>query len=221
MEKRPPRVAAIHGLAGFGRSSLAVVIPTLSSMGAQVCPVPTAVLSTHTGGLGDVEYRDLTDYIRPCLEHYQRLELGFEAVYSGFLSSPAQADDVEAFIAAYPDALAVVDPVMGDHGRPYRTCTPELMARMRALVRSADVITPNPTEASVLLGEPYRFEPQTRQTLKSMLARLSELSPQYVVITGVETMQGGYVNVGYDRARNAYWRVPYDYVEQAIFLQAY
>ena len=212
MEKRPPRVAAIHGLAGFGRSSLAVVIPTLSSMGAQVCPVPTAVLSTHTGGLGDVEYRDLTDYIRPCLEHYQRLELGFEAVYSGFLSSPAQADDVEAFIAAYPDALAVVDPVMGDHGRPYRTCTPELMARMRALVRSADVITPNPTEASVLLGEPYRFEPQTRQTLKSMLARLSELSPQYVVITGVETMQGGYVNVGYDRARNAYWRVPYDYV---------
>ena len=63
-----------------------------------------------------------------------------------------------------------------------------------------------------MLGEPYRFEPQTRQTLKSMLARLSELSPQYVVITGVETMQGGYVNVGYDRARNAYWRVPYDYV---------
>ena len=127
MTDRPPRVAAIHGLAGFGRSSLAVVTPTLSAMGIQVCPVPTAVLSTHTGGLGEVEYRDLTDYIRPCFEHYQRLELGFEGIYSGFLSNPSQADDVAAFIAAWPDALAVVDPVMGDHGKPYRTCTPCLL----------------------------------------------------------------------------------------------
>lgn len=86
--------------------------------------MPTAVLSTHTGGLGEVEYRDLTDYIRPCFEHYQRLELGFEGIYSGFLSNPSQADDVAAFIAAWPDALAVVDPVMGDHGKPYRPAPP-------------------------------------------------------------------------------------------------
>ena len=180
MEKRPPRVAAIHGLAGFGRSSLAVVIPTLSSMGAQVCPVPTAVLSTHTGGLGDVEYRDLTDYIRPCLEHYQRLELGFEAVYSGFLSSPAQADDVEAFIAAYPDALAVVDPVMGDHGRPYRTCTPELMARMRALVRSADVITPNIPEAEALTG----FKISDTASIQQAALDLQKQGAKNVIIKG-------------------------------------
>ena len=106
MMNRPARVAAIHGLAGFGRSSLAVVIPTLSAMGIQVCPIPTAVLSTHTGGLGDVEYRDLTDYIRPCVEHYKRLGLEFEGIYSGFLSNASQADDMQAFIAAYPEALA-------------------------------------------------------------------------------------------------------------------
>lgn len=212
MQNRPPRVAAIHGLAGFGRSSLAVVIPTLSSMGVQVCPVPTAVLSTHTGGLGDVEYRDLTDYIRPCVEHYKRLDLEFEAVYSGFLSNPSQADDMKAFIAEYPHALAVVDPVMGDHGKPYRTCTPALREKMRALVQSADIITPNPTEAYLLLGETYQHEPFTRQKLKSMLARLSELGPRYVVITGVEMSSGECANVGYDKGQNAYWYVGYDYV---------
>ena len=215
MTDRPPRVAAIHGLAGFGRSSLAVVIPTLSAMGIQVCPVPTAVLSTHPGGLGEVEYRDLTDYIRPCFEHYQRLELGFEGIYSGFLSNPAQADDVAAFIAAWPDALAVVDPVMGDHGKPYRTCTPALMERMRSLVRSAAVITPNPTEAAILLGEPYRPEPLARQPLKSMLARLGELGPRHVVITGVELASGECAAAGYDRGRNAFWYVEYEYVPAA------
>lgn len=212
MQNRPPRVAAIHGLAGFGRSSLAVVIPTLSSMGVQVCPIPTAALSTHTGGLGDVEYRDLTDYIRPCVNHYKRLNLEFEAIYSGFLSNPSQADDMRAFIAEYPHALAVVDPVMGDHGKPYRTCTPALREKMRALVQSADIITPNPTEAYLLLGETFQHEPFTRQMLKSMLARLSELGPRYVVITGVEMASGECANVGYDKGQNAYWYVGYDYV---------
>lgn len=211
LQNRPPRVAAIHGLAGFGRSSLAVVIPTLSSMGVQVCPIPTAVLSTHTGNLGDVEYRDLTDYISPCVDHYKRLKLEFEAIYSGFLSNPSQADDMQAFIAEYPKALAVVDPVMGDHGKPYRTCTLALREKMKMLVQSADVITPNPTEAYLLLGEPYQHEPLTRQKLKSMLVRLSELGPRYVVITGVE-MTNGCANVGYDKGQNAFWYVGYDYV---------
>ena len=212
MMNRPARVAAIHGLAGFGRSSLAVVIPTLSAMGIQVCPIPTAVLSTHTGGLGDVEYRDLTDYIRPCVEHYKRLVLEFEGIYSGFLSNASQADDMQAFIAAYPEALAVVDPVMGDHGKTYRTCTPALVDHMRELVKSASVITPNLTEAYILLNEPYSHEPLTRQRLKSMLARLAEQGPRYVVVTGAELASGGCANTGYDRDQNAYWCVPYDYV---------
>lgn len=180
-------------------------------MGVQVCPIPTAVLSTHTGNLGDVEYRDLTDYIRPCADHYKRLDLGFEAIYSGFLSNPAQADDMAAFIADYPNALAVVDPVMGDHGKPYRTCIKELREKMKMLVKSADVITPNPTEAYLLLEEPFQHEPLTRQQLKSMLVRLSELGPRYVVITGVE-LTNGCVNVGYDKDQNAFWYVDYDYV---------
>ena len=77
MNHRPARVAAIHDLSGFGRCSLSVILPTLSTMGVQVCPIPTAILSSHTGGLGEVEFRDLTSFIPASMEHYKRLELDF------------------------------------------------------------------------------------------------------------------------------------------------
>ncbi len=83
-------VAAIHDLSGVGRCSLSVILPVLSVMGVQACPVPTAVLSTHTGGLGNFVFRDLTDYINEALRHYQELELSFDCVYSGFLGSEEQ-----------------------------------------------------------------------------------------------------------------------------------
>ena len=106
MLQRPPRVAAIHDLSGFGRCSLTVILPTLSAMKVQVCPIVTAVLSTHTGGLGEVVFRDLTADLRPTLAHYQRLGIEFECVYSGFLGSLEQIDHCLEYYAAYPDALA-------------------------------------------------------------------------------------------------------------------
>lgn len=163
-----------HDLSGVGRCSLTVIMPILSAMGVQACPVPTAILSTHTGGFGEVAFQDLTDYLPQALSHYQRLNLDFSCVYSGFLGSEAQIDHCLAFFQAYPDALAVVDPVMGDHGRAYRTVTEGMQRRMIELVGIADIITPNLTEACILLGEPYNPMPLTRAQAKSMLARLSE-----------------------------------------------
>lgn len=209
---RSMRVAAIHDLSGFGRCSLSVILPVLSAMGVQVCPVPTAVFSTHTGGLGDVECRDLTDFIEPVLRHYERLEIQFEAVYSGFLGSEEQIDHCLSFFKAYPAALAVVDPVMGDHGRPYRTCTEGMRRRMGELTRVADIITPNLTEAAMLLGEEYPGAPLTRNEIKSMLLKLSEKGPEQVVITGVKLQSGEMENVGYDGKRGAFWGVDCDYV---------
>ena len=181
-------------------------------MKVQVCPVVTAVFSTHTGGLGEVVFRDLTDYLTPTLEHYKRLKLEFECVYSGFLGSLEQIDHCLEYYAAYSDALAVVDPVMGDHGRPYRTYTPEMCRRMKELAAVADLITPNLTEASILLGEEYPSAPLRQFEAKRLVARLSELGPRLVTVTGVEMADGTISNLGYDRDRGDYWRVDCNYV---------
>ena len=206
------RVAAIHDISGFGRCSLTVILPTLSAMGVQTCPIPTAVLSTHTGGLGDVAMRDLTDFIPAALEHYKRLDLSFDAIYSGFLGSQAQIDHCLDFFKAFPDALVVVDPVMGDHGKPYKTCDKALQQRMGELVSAADIITPNLTEACILLGKEYDHSPMTHSQARSLLARLSEKGPSKVVVTSVQLATGEMANIGYDRDRGAYWYVPCDYV---------
>lgn len=205
------KVAAIHDLSGVGRCSLSVILPTLSAQGIQVCPVPTAILSAHTGGFGDVVLRDLTDYILPALEHYKRLEYKFDCVYSGFLASTEQIDHCLEFFEYYKNALKVVDPVMADHGKPYKTCTPELCSRMKELVAVADIITPNVTEAAILLGENPMQADVTMQQVKSYLVRLSELGPKIVVITSVFS-DGKTYNVGYDREHSKFWRIPYNMI---------
>lgn len=205
---RPKRIAAIHDLSCFGRCSLAVVMPVLSSMQIQVCPVPTAILSTHFGGLGNPVIRDFTDFILPSLSHYTELKLDFECIYSGYLNSVNQIDLCVEFIRTYPSALIVVDPVMGDHGKPYRACSKEMQDGMRDLVSCANLITPNLTEAYMLLNKPYNHNPISQNEVKKMLIQLSELAPNYIVITGVSLANGTSANVGYDKKNNAFWSVP-------------
>ncbi|MBE6882371.1 MAG: pyridoxamine kinase [Oscillospiraceae bacterium] len=212
MEKRPARVAAIHDLSGFGRCSISVILPVLSAMGVQVCPVPTAVLSTHTGGFGEVVFRDLTDYIKPTLEHYKNLDIDFEAVYSGFLGSEEQVDSCLEFFKSYPKSLKIVDPVMGDNGKAYKTCTKSLQNRMKELVAVADVITPNLTEAAMLLGEPYRTEPMTVTEARSLLLRLHGLGPKMIVVTGAELATGMLANICYDGEHGSFWYSPCEYL---------
>ena len=211
MYSKSAKVAAIHDLSGVGRCSLTVILPTMSAQGIQVCPVPTAILSTHTGGFGDVVLRDLTDYISPALEHYKRLDYKFDCVYSGFLASTEQIDHCLEFFEYYKDALKVVDPVMADNGKPYKTCTPELCSRMGELAAIADIITPNITEAAMLLGENPLQPDSAMQKIKSYLVRLSELGPKIVVITSVFS-DGRTYNVGYDRDHSKFWRIPYNLI---------
>ena len=212
MLQRPKRVAAIHDMSGFGRCSLTVIIPILSSMGVQVCPVPTAMLSTHTGGLQTPVFLDLTDYVAQSLDHYRQIQVEFESIYTGFLGSQGQIDHCLSYFSAFPDAFLVVDPVMGDNGKTYKTYTPDLVCRMGELVAKADMITPNLTESCILLGDPYPMEPITRSQAKSMLVRLSEKGPQIVVITGVHLADGTLANIGYEREKNAFWSVSCHYV---------
>ena len=152
-----PRAAVIHDLSGFGRCSLTEVIPILSVMGVQCCPLPTAFLSTHTGGFTGFTFLDMTEELPRVATHWKSLDLKFQAIYSGFLGSERQIGIVADFIREFrgPDTLVVVDPVMGDDGKAYRTYTPAMCAGMERLAALADVITPNLTEAAFLLNRDY------------------------------------------------------------------
>jgi len=190
-------VAAIHDMSGFGRCALSVILPVLSAMGLQCVPVPTAVMSTHTGGFTGFVMRDMTDYINKALEHYLKLELKFDCVYTGFLASEEQADSCIAFFKAFPNALKVIDPVMGDNGSAYQTYTSGLIRRTKELISYADVITPNITEAAIILDEPYP-DRMSEEQLGEWLRRLCGRCPA-VIITGVQLTDGSYVNACMER----------------------
>ena len=193
-----------------------MIIPTLSAMGVQVCPVPTAVLSAHTG-YSEFVIRDLTDFIKPTLEHYKKMGTEFDCIYSGFLASAEQIDHCLEFFSAYPDSLKVVDPVMGDDGKSYATYTGELCKRMSELVAVADIITPNITEAAILLGEKYPEMPLLNSEAKSWLVRLSRQGARIVVITSVDLADGGMHTIGYDRESSSFWKIKNDYVKGAHY----
>ncbi|MDP2860071.1 MAG: pyridoxamine kinase [Bacillota bacterium] len=207
-----PKVAAIHDMSGFGRCSLTVIIPVLSTMGVQVCPFPTAILSTHSGGFGKSSFHDLTVTMEDYSSHWQSIDLRFDCIYSGFLGSARQIEIVSTFFRDFstPEPLIVVDPVMADNGRLYETYTPEMQDKMRLLAMKADVITPNPTEAFFLLGEPYPDRPLDVGAIKRLLKGLSETGPSAVVITGIQTDGAGHINAGYERDSGSYWQVPFE-----------
>lgn len=214
--ERPKRIIAINDLSCFGRCSLTVAIPVLSAMGFQVCPVPTAVFTGHTA-YQDYKMKDLTDFLPKCLEHWKQTGFKFECIYSGFLSSHAQIDQVIAYIEAYESALVVVDPVMGDNGLAYRSVSKQIQRHMHELVEKADLITPNMTEACILLEEEYPTKGTSLFKVKEYLTRLADMGPQYVFITGVLTTDGKYCNVGYDRLEGKYWIRPIDYKPKTFY----
>ena len=209
-----PRVAAIHDLSGFGRSSLTVIIPILATMGVQVCPLPTAVLSTHSA-FPDFHFRDLTDDLAPMIDHWKKLSLRFDAIYSGYMGSAKQIDIVRGFIRDFQhsDQLIMVDPVLGDNGKLYHSFSPEMVEKMKELVCDANVITPNLTEAALLLDEPYS-ENLSEAVLKDWVLRLSAFGPQTVIITSapVTDRRGKTSVVAYNSTDNRYWKVVCDYL---------
>lgn len=191
--KRVPMIAAINDLSGFGRCSLTVALPILSAMGYQVCPMPTALLSAHTG-YPNPRVRDFTADMGAFLAHWDELSLSFDAVFSGFLGNAAQVDVLEPFMREHKvrGALCVVDPAMADHGRLYSGCTPELAREMRRLVALASVTTPNLTEACLLTDTPYEQVVGEDgitdcKRLQSLGERLLALGCEAAVITGVHT----------------------------------
>ena len=197
------RVLAVHDLCSFGRCSLTAAIPVISAMGIQVCPFPTAWFSNNLT-YGTYHFTDFTAGMTAFMDKWQSLGFQYDAIYSGFLADAGQIAVVNDAIRRFrgEKTLVVVDPAMGDDGALYPVFTPSIIDEMRKLVANATVITPNYTEACLLLGRPLEkgdalSAPDT-ETLQSMLKDLAQLGAEKVVITSVPAREGFIKVASYD-----------------------
>lgn len=184
-----PRVAAVHDLCGYGKCSLGVAIPVLSAAGCDVCPVPTGLFSSHTAFPGFYMH-DTTNILQDYINAWKGIGVEIDAIYSGFLGAPEQVDLIRKLYAMYPNALRVVDPVMADHGKVYPTYTPELCAAMAELAAGADILTPNLTEAAIILGEPigddWAGTDISDEEAHRIVAALVAKGAKHVVLKGIQ-----------------------------------
>lgn len=184
-----PRVAAVHDLCGYGKCSLGVAIPVLSAAGCDVCPVPTGLFSSHTAFPGFYMH-DTTNILQDYINAWKGIGVEIDAIYSGFLGAPEQVDLIRELYAMYPNALRVVDPVMADHGKVYPTYTSELCAAMAELAAGADILTPNLTEAAIILGEPigddWAGTDISDEEAHRIVAALVAKGAKHVVLKGIQ-----------------------------------
>ncbi|TPF86747.1 pyridoxine kinase [Bifidobacterium sp. UTCIF-37] len=184
-----PRVAAVHDMCGYGKCSLTAAIPILSAAGCDVCPVPTALFSAHTR-YRVFTFHDTTDMLSGYLDAWRAEDVELDAVYSGFLGSPDQVAIIRRLYDEYPDALRLVDPVMGDGGEMYPTYTTRLCEAMGALADGADVLMPNLTEAAILTGRDYPGRDLDDAAVDDLLEALLSLGARNVVLKGIDRGDG-------------------------------
>ena len=177
------RVLAINDVSCIGKCSLSVSLPIISACGVTCDVLPTALLSTHTGGFENYFFRDLTNDLHAILSHWRSLGERFDIIYSGYLGNIAQIEMVEQIKHEFlkPDGLFIVDPVMGDSGTLYAGFTSDYVEKMRQLCRIADYILPNVTEACYLAGAPYQ-----NYDISTVLQTLQTLCPRPIVTGHLE-----------------------------------
>lgn len=200
------KVVTVQDISCFGKCSLTVALPIISAMGIETAVIPTAVLSTHTGGFEGYTFRDLTDDIPDIADHWKKLNLKFNALYTGYLGSEKQISIVSKFFDDFrtDDNFIVVDPVLGDNGRFYAGFTDEFAVKMAELCSKADYIIPNMTEASFMLGIPYT-ENYDKAYVENVLRKLAGLGCKTPVLTGVhfdDSQQGA---AAYDSVNDKFY----------------
>lgn len=195
------RVLAIHDMCSFGRCSLTAAIPVISAMGIQVCPFPTAMFSNNLT-YGNYTFSDFTPHMNGFMDKWQELGLSYDAIYSGFLADAGQiaivTDAIRRF--ASEDTLIVVDPAMADNGVLYPVFTPDIITEMKKLVSRATIVTPNYTEACLLLGTSFDETVPNTQRIREVCSGLAELGPQKIVVTSVPAPNEEIKVASYDAA---------------------
>ena len=179
------KIAVINDFSGFGRCSIAVALPIISTLKIQCCPLPTSIFSNHTG-FDSFFFDDYTDKMPLYINEWKKLGLQFDGITTGFLGSKKQIEIVTQFFKDFKtkENIIIVDPVMGDYGKIYATYTKEMCEEMKKLVQYADIITPNITELCILTDTPYQ-EKWKISELEKMTEELSEKGPEKIVVTGI------------------------------------
>lgn len=194
------KIALINDVTGFGRCSVAVMAPIVSAMKIQAVTVPTAILSTHTQ-FPEYFFDDYTPKMPQYIQTYKNLKMEFDGIATGFLGSEEQVDIVIDFIKTFKTEknLVLIDPVMGDYGKLYKTYTPAMCSKMKELVQYADIMTPNLTELCTLLDEEYKADKVDMDKLFEMCAALAAKGPEHVVVTGIPFSKKQIMNYIYSR----------------------
>ena len=181
------RILSVQDISCFGKCSNTVALPILSAAGVETAILPTALLSTHTGGFTGFTFLDLTEEMRGILAHFDRADIRFDMLYTGYFGSVEQlrivADAKSAILKA--GGTTLVDPVLGDGGKLYSIYDDAFVCAMREFVSGADLITPNVTEACLLADLPYTGDLYDHEKMETILSRLAELGCRSAVITGV------------------------------------
>lgn len=191
------KVAAIHDLSGIGRCSLTVALPILSALKVQCCPFPTAILSSQTN-FPKYSFLDLTNEMNNYKNIWTDLDISFDCIYSGFLGSKDQIDIVLSFIGENKNSLVIVDPVMGDDGDLYPIFDIDMCKKIKSLVQKSDIVTPNLTEALILIEEDFKNIELKKSNLIHIAKQVSDLGPSKVVITGIKIEDRIY-NLSFDK----------------------
>ena len=197
------RIISIQDVSALGKCSLTVALPIISAMGVECAVVPTAVLSTHTQFQG-FTFCDLTDEMEPIADHWKKENFRFDAIYTGYLGSFRQVDIVKRYFRDFGGgAKIIVDPAMADNGKLYAGFGPEFPLKMAELLDGADLVLPNMTEASFLLGKEYRAE-YDRAWVMELLQGLLDRGARTAALTGVSFEKGKLGVVSLDGATGTY-----------------
>lgn len=195
------RIATIQDISCFGKCSITVALPVVSAMGVECAIVPTAVLSTHTAGFTGYTVCDIADQLLPIAEHWKRENISFDALYTGYLANEEQIDLTKTFIELTRNdkTLIFVDPAMADHGKFYPAFDEKFAKKMLELVKTADVVCPNITEACFLLDKPFKNAGEYDEGyINELVDGFAALGIKKVVITGVKYGDGRHGAVAYD-----------------------
>jgi len=181
------KVLTLQDISCLGQCSLTVALPIISACGVETVILPSAVLSTHTGGFTGMTFRDLTEDIPGIMNHWVREGISFDCLYTGYLGSVTQIEYVtrlrQQVITA--EGLLIVDPAMADHGKLYKGFDNSFVKHMAALCGTADIILPNLTEAALMTGSEMILHNHTEEYILSLLGKLSALGTKKIILKGI------------------------------------